>query len=68
MQSINFPCVMVEKQNIAKGDPLNSFVIIKEAKDIKKYQIRFIKPLLCHHYSIINEALRIEAHFNYLAK
>ena len=59
---------MVEKQNIAKGDPLNSFVIIKEAKDIKKYQIRFIKPLLCHHYSIINEALRIEAHFNYLAK
>lgn len=68
MQSINYPCVMVEKQNIAKGDPLNYFVIIKEAKQIKKYKNNFNEPLLCHHYSIINEALRIESHFNYLAK
>ena len=68
MQSINFPCVMVEQQNITKGDPLNYFVIIKEAKDIKKYSSHFKKPLLSHHYSIINEALRIESHFNYLAK
>lgn len=59
---------MVEEQNIKKGDPLNSFVIIKEAKEIKKYSSHFKKPLLCHYYSIINEALRIEAHFNYLSK
>jgi hypothetical protein len=68
MQSINYPCVMVEEQNMTKGNPLNSFVIIKEAKEIKKYLNRFNEPLLCHHYSIINEALRIEAHFNYLSK
>jgi hypothetical protein len=68
MQSINYPCVMVEEQNMTKGNPLNSFVIIRKAKEIKKYLNRFNEPLLCHHYSIINEALRIEAHFNYLAK
>jgi hypothetical protein len=68
MQSINYPCVMVEEQNMTKGNPLNSFVIIRKAKEIKQYLNRFNEPLLCHHYSIINEALRIEAHFNYLAK
>jgi hypothetical protein len=68
MQSINYPCVMVEEQNMTKGNPLNSFVIIRKAKEIKKYLSRFNEPLLCHHYSIINEALRIEAHFNYLSK
>lgn len=59
---------MVEENNMRKGKPLTSFVIIKEAKEIKKYLSRFNEPLLCHHYSIINEALRIEASFNYLAK
>ena len=68
MNSINYPCVMIEEQNMKKGNPLNSFVIIKEAKEIKKYLNRFNEPLLCHHYSIINEALRIESNFNYLAK
>lgn len=59
---------MVEENNMRKGNPLNSFVIINQAKEIKKYLGRFNEPLLCHHYDIINEALRIQAHFNYLAK
>lgn len=59
---------MVEENNMRKGNPLNSFVIINQAKEIKKYLGRFNEPLLCHHYDIINEAIRIQAHFNYLAK
>lgn len=59
---------MVEENNMRKGNPLNSFVIINQAKEIKKYLGRFNEPLLCHYYDIINEALRIQAHFNYLAK
>jgi hypothetical protein len=54
--------------NLRKNNPLNSFVIIRQPKDIKKYLDRFNEPVLCHYYAIINEALRIESHFHYLAK
>ena len=65
-KTINFPCVMLEKANTNDTfeKQFNQFSIIRNEKQLNERAKMFNEPVICHDYSVINEALRIEKHFN----
>ncbi len=59
--SINFPCVMLEKiqgEHITVKS-LTKFTIVNSQDEINQRSRFFNEPVICHYYSIVNEAKRI---------
>ena len=65
MQSINFPCVMIESKKDTHYTiaDLTRFAIIRDNEDLTKFGKLFIDPVITHYHTIVREALRIERHF-----
>lgn len=64
MKSLNFPCVMLEKENtigvsVSEETLMNKFSLIISQKDLDEKVTHFKEPVLCHYYSVVNEAIRI---------
>jgi len=57
---------MLEKANTNDTfeKQFNKFSIIRNEKQLNERAKMFNEPVICHYYSVINEALRIEKHFN----
>lgn len=61
LNSINFPCVMLEKVEgeIFSEKHLTKFVLVHSQKEIDEKAKFFNHPVLCHYYNVVNEAIRI---------
>lgn len=66
---INYPCVMFEKsdttgKNLTEKDLCNKFVLITGEIHFHKMIEYFTTPVICHYYTVVNEAIRIENQVN----
>jgi hypothetical protein len=62
LKSINFPCIMLERNdNVSFGiEHLTKFAICRSNAEIKDRAECFKNPVLCYYYTVVNEALRLE--------
>jgi hypothetical protein len=61
---INYPCVMFEKKDtigisLTEKDLMKKFALINNVDEYFTKKASFENPVICHYYSVINEALRI---------
>jgi hypothetical protein len=66
LTSINFPCVILERQKNKHFtiNDLRIFSIVRNQKEIDHKKEYFRDPVICHYYAIVNEALRLEQILN----